>query len=138
MKIRSSVLAVPAALLFTVAAAGAQSVSLTPLAPTHRATIAVTGATCANPYAAAQMSDASLEYPEVTRAQQVEGVAYVGITLLPNGTLAHVWPIASTGNGFLDAAAIDAVRNARYTAERAQCESVGGDYTVKVDFSLGE
>jgi TonB family protein len=141
MKIRSSALAVPAALILTVAAAGAQSIELTPLAPTQPTAIAVHGATCAAPNVPAKMNDAYdayLDYPEISRAQHAEGVAYIGITLRPNGTVAQAWPIASTGNRLLDTVAMETAHNARYTPERSQCEALGGDYKIRVDFSSGE
>ncbi len=136
MNIRAAVLAVPVTAAFAVASASAATVTLSPLGPAHHAIVGALGATCAVPYAPALATEPLVQYPAVARMLGVEGVATVGISLSPSGRLIRAWPIQSTGNRLLDAAAMDAAQDTRYAAERAECNAVGGNYKIEVDFSL--
>ncbi len=136
MHFRATVLTIPAALVLAAAAAVADPLTLTPLDPAHRETVAAFGATCAVPFAPAKVAQSNLVYPTFSQLIGAKGVATVGISLLPNGHVAHAWPIKSTGNALLDRAAIDSALESSYVAERSRCAPIGGDYAVDVDFSL--
>jgi len=137
MFFRSAVLAIPVAFGLAVApAVAADPVSMTPLGPAHREQVASLGATCAVPYDPAKLAAIYFVYPTVSREVGAEGMATVGVSLLPNGRVVRAWPITSTGNAMLDRAALDSARESRYVPERSQCAPVGGDYKIDVDFSL--
>jgi TonB family protein len=138
MQFRATVLAMPAALVLAAAAAVADPLTLTPLGPAHRETVAAFGATCAVPYAPARVSETYVLYPTISREVGAEGVSTVGISLLPNGHVARAWSIKPSGNAMLDRAALDSALGSRYVAERSQCAPVGGEYKVEVDFSLDQ
>jgi TonB family protein len=138
MKIPAAILAIPVGLAIAAASAGAATFTLAPLGAAHHEQIAALGATCAVPYAPAKMKEAFLDYPAIAEDMRVEGVAKVGISLSEDGKVSRAWPIQSTGNAVLDRAAIEAAKGGSYDAERSQCQAVGGDYQLEVNFSLDQ
>ena len=137
MKIRVTVLAVPVVAMLAATSANASSFILSPLDPSHSEQVGALGRSCAIPYASAQATSTFVDYPTIAEAMGVEGVATVGITLSPTGRVIRAWRMRSTGNALLDSAALAAAQSNGYVAERSECSSVGGNYKVEVDFSLG-
>ncbi len=138
MKLPAALLAIPVTLAIAVANAGAAPITLTPLGATHHEQIAALGSTCAVPYAPAKVKTAFLDYPTIAEEMHAEGTAKVGISLSEDGKVSRAWPIQSTGNAILDRAALDAAKDGSYDPERSQCQAVGGDYQLDVNFSLDQ
>ena len=138
VNVRVAVMAVPFVAMLAAASAGASTVSLLPLGPAQPRQVATIGATCAVPYASAHLAAPFMQYPTLAKMMGSQGVAIVGVSLSPAGRVVRAWRIQSTGNPLLDLAALDAAQNSEYVAERAQCNSVGGEYKVEVDFSLDQ
>ena len=118
--------------LALAAAASAATVRLVPLAA-H--TAAVTHSACAVPSAAASIVATPVELPEIAAQQHVTGVAAVRVDLDARGTLAATSVLASSGNRWLDEAALRTARTSTYRAEVRACERVGGPYALIVDFT---
>jgi TonB family protein len=65
---------------------------------------------------------------------QAHGTAIIRLDLAPQGRLVSATVVTSTDNWWLDHAALDAVREARFEPELRNCRNVGGSYLVEVDF----
>lgn len=88
---------------------------------------------CSAPYVAASVTNAvPAEAPEAAEGQT--GVAQVKVNLSDTGAVLAVSIYATTGNTFLDSAALRAARQSSYRAETRDCMPVGGSYLFKVDF----
>lgn len=74
------------------------------------------------------------DYPEIARMQGITGTAMVKVDLTATGDLANVSIEKSSGNPFLDDAALRAVRASRFAPEIDDCTNVAGSYLVEVDF----
>ncbi|HKU66409.1 MAG TPA: TonB family protein [Candidatus Baltobacteraceae bacterium] len=75
-----------------------------------------------------------VEVPHIAADQGATGTAQVKIRLTAAGELAASEMFSSSGNPWLDNAALLSARMTRYTAEVANCERVGGTYLYEVDF----
>jgi TonB family protein len=112
------------------AAAGAATIRLAPLTgDTVSATL--TGCSAAASVAAA----APAILPTIAASQNITGVTAVRVALDRRGTLTGASVLASSGNPWLDRAALSAARLSRFTPEMRNCERVGGEYAFLVDFS---
>ena len=111
-------------------AAGAATVRLVPLSPPSVGT----SVTCkAVP---ASVSDASpADLPAIAAEQNITGITAVRINLDAAGRLATSSVLASSGNRWIDQAALRAARSSRYSAEVRDCAPVGGAYAYFVDFT---
>ena len=74
------------------------------------------------------------DYPEIARMEGITGTAMVKVNLTASGHLADATIEHSSGNRFLDDAALRAVRASRFAPEVAEGNDVGGSYLVEVDF----
>jgi len=113
------------------AAAGAATVRLVslPSAPSVGASV-----TCAAVPAA--ITDAQpADLPTIAAEQHVTGIASVKIALDAAGRLTSSSVFESSGNRWLDQAALRAARSSRYSAESRDCAHVGGTYAFVVDFT---
>lgn len=114
-------------------AAGAATIRLVPLSPL------VTGASvgpCAVPFRSAAVTDAApADLPAISAGQNVTGIAEVRIVLDPAGRLTEQTVLASSGNPWLDRAALTAARQSKYRAEVSACAPVGAAYALVVDFT---
>jgi TonB family protein len=119
------------ALSFT-ATAGAAGFRLVPLSPQ---TAAVTRNACAEPFAAASVAAAPAVLPEIAVQQHVSGVTAVRVDLDARGRLGAASVLHSSGNRYIDQAALRTARMARYRTEVRDCERVGGAYALVVDFT---
>jgi TonB family protein len=115
-------------------AAGAATIRLAPLSPTTTAGASITN--CGTPFAPAAITAAApADLPEIAAGQHVDGVSEVRIVLDRSGRLAEQSVLASSGNSWLDQAALLAARQSRYRAEVRDCAPVGGTYALVVDFT---
>jgi TonB family protein len=114
-------------------AAGAATIRLVPLSP--RTAGASVGA-CAAPFVSAAVTSAALaDLPAIAAGQNVTGITEVRIVLDPGGRLAEHAVLSSSGNRWIDRAALQAARQSSYRAEIRNCAPVGGSYAFVVDFT---
>jgi TonB family protein len=119
--------------IFTLAlsaAAGAATIRLVPLA--HESVSATLNACSA---AASISAAAPAVFPPIAAAQQITGTTAVRVTLDRRGTLTGASVLSSSGNPWLDRAALSAARLSRFAPEVRDCERVGGEYAFLVDFA---
>jgi TonB family protein len=109
---------------------GVPSVALTPLSSNK---LAVSGAPGCNA-AAAVDGFAYWEKPLITELEGIHGTASVKIDLTSSGALAGEQLYDSSGNTFLDQAALKSARMTKFTPERVNCASVSGSYLYEVEF----
>jgi TonB family protein len=130
---KHSALSLLIAALFTAPAISA-TVTLTPLV-VGQAYPPVLVNTCASPDIPASIAGyAYFEMPSIAAAQGVSGSASVKIELAPNGSLVSNNLYASSGNPWLDAAALRSARLTHFTSELRGCRHVGGSYLYTVDY----
>jgi protein TonB len=79
------------------------------------------------------LSKASAEYPE--RAGGAGGETQVEVTLDERGAVTNVAVHVSSGNTYLDQAALRAARSATYAPEIRDCQRVSGSYLFVADFA---
>jgi TonB family protein len=120
--------------LALAAAAGATTVRLVPLSPP---VIGASVSTCAVPFAPAGVTAAVTELPAIAVAQNASGIAAVRVALDARGRLVGESILSSSGNRWLDRAALRTARLSRYAAETRNCGRVGGEYALVVDFTDG-
>ena len=114
-------------------AAGAATIRLVPLSP--RTAAASIGA-CAVPFASAAVTGAApAELPAIAAGQNVTGITEIRIVLDPGGRLTEQSVLASSGNRWIDGAALAAARQSGYRAEVRDCAPVAGIYALVVDFT---
>jgi TonB family protein len=126
--------AIAAALSLTLAAAAdAATIRLVPLSP-RTAGASITA--CAAPFASAAITAAApADLPAIAAGQNVTGTTAVRIVLDPGGRLTEHSVLASSGNRWIDQAALAAARQSRYSAEVRECAPTGGAYAFIVDFT---
>ena len=112
------------------AAAGAATIRLVPLAAD---TVSATLSGCSAAASVAAAAPAVL--PTIAASQNITGVTAVRVALDRRGTLTGASVLASSGNPWLDRAALSAARLSRFAPEVRNCERVGGEYAFLVDFS---
>jgi periplasmic protein TonB len=123
-----------AASAFSVAAVPAQAatVSITPLSATP--TVAVGEGCTARDHAAAIAGVPFFEMPEIARLQRVTGESLVRIDLTASGALRSAALASSSGNRWLDGAALATARISRYVPEVRNCTPIAGAYLISVQF----
>jgi TonB family protein len=84
--------------------------------------------------AAALSEEMYVDVPDIAILQGVTGTSLVRIDLTAKGTLAGEALFASSGNPWLDRAALASPKMARFTPEIVNCSAVGGSYLYEVDF----
>lgn len=72
--------------------------------------------------------------PAIAAEQGVSGTAQVKVDLNPAGELVHAAIYSSSGNPWLDEAAITSAKMTQFTAEVVDCHHVGGSYLYDVEF----
>lgn len=106
-------------------------IQIVPIGPAHVG-VATHKAGCDAP--AAINGSAFFEMPSIAAEQGVSGIAEVKIDLTSAGSLAESRLFASSGNHWLDEAALLSARMTRYTSETVNCEHVAGSYLYEVEF----
>ena len=130
--LRSAALA--GALMLTLSAAvGAATIRLVPLAG-QTAASSITG--CNVPSAPASITAAApADLPAIASGQNVTGITAVRIALDPRGYLTRASVLSSSGNRWIDRAAVHAAQASSFRAEVRDCAGVGGEYAFVVDFT---
>lgn len=127
---------VSALILGSTAAGSAVTLSLTP-DPASQVTLATflqTTGPCAKPNLDAKVDAAVVSTPTIAQDQNVEGSTVVHVDLRADGSLASSALAGSSGNWYLDAAAMRAARTAEYSPEIRACQPIAGAYLLRVDF----
>jgi len=75
-------------------------------------------------------------YPRTARRKGHEGVVTVAISVAENGIVAHAEVVSSSGYEELDAAALSAVRSARFAPATSDGVRVRGELRLTFDFRL--
>ena len=75
-------------------------------------------------------------YPRTARRKGHEGVVTVAISVAEDGVVAHAEVVSSSGYEELDAAALSAVRTARFAPAMSDGVSVRGELRLTFDFRL--
>jgi TonB family protein len=114
-----------------VPAIAAPTVKMISLAPTDLA-ITAGGSRCTAP--ASVSGEPYFEMPGIAAEEGAAGIAQIKIQLTSAGTLASESLFASSGNRWLDDAALRSAKLTRFTAEIRGCRAVGGSYLYEVDF----
>jgi periplasmic protein TonB len=97
---------------------------------------ATSGRVCAARDAAARVVDPLVpETPPIAQAMGAYGIARISVELATDGTVVQTSIARSSGNRWLDDAAVRTVRAMRYTAEVRDCNQIGGTYLVTVEFA---
>jgi len=91
---------------------------------------------CARDADAAMSRPVPPDVPAIVREMRSEtvGTALVKVDLLPSGALANASIYKSTGNPYLDRAALTAIRLSGFRPEVRDCTEIGGSYLVTVAF----
>lgn len=124
-----AVLALVDVLGFTPANAAVTTMSLHSLNGESRG-----GTTCGADHAAGFRGPAVVDVPPIARLQRVTGETGVRVDLSARGALINSAVYRSSGNPWLDRAAIAAARSLRYTPEVAGCAPIAGSYALDVRF----
>jgi TonB family protein len=75
-----------------------------------------------------------LRTPDIAQEMGIGGVARVKVVLQPSGKVVSATLLSSTGNEWLDEAALESARLSRFTAQTVSCSHVGGSYLYEVTF----
>jgi periplasmic protein TonB len=124
---------IAATLSATIALAGTAQASTVRLIPLTPATVGASISTCSRPAAIADAAPADV--PTIAAEQHVTGITGVLIALDARGRLTGQSVLTSSGNRYLDRAALMAARLSRFSAEVRDCAPVGGTYAFVVDFT---
>jgi TonB family protein len=112
------------------AVAGAATVRLVPLSPPSVGT----SVTCTAAPASISYAEPA-DLPAIAAGQNVTGITSVFIALNASGTLTRSAVLGSSGNRWIDKAALRVARFSQYSAESRDCTHVGGTYALVVDFT---
>ena len=116
------------------APAGAVTVTLVPLSSNSVAP-ALTNAPCAVPNAPAGISGAPfVEEPRIAEDMGATGTSGVVISLRSSGALASESLMQTSGNTYLDGAALRSARMTSFKAETIDCVPSAGTYLYSVEF----
>ncbi len=115
------------------ASANAATITMTPLQRSPGESHAASRS-CGSDHPAGFTGSALVDYPEIALRQGVAGETRVRIDVNAQGTLRYAAVDRSSGNPWLDRAAVAAARSLRYTPEVANCEPVAGSYALRVQF----
>lgn len=131
-----SVVLVTALSAAAFAPAGAVTISLRPILSTdHAATVVGVNRACSTPDAPAAIAGAPFfEMPRIAEQQGVSGVSEVKIDLSQSGALTAESLAVSSGNRWLDAAAMRSARMSYFVPELKHCDHVSGSYLYEVAF----
>ena len=113
--------------------ANAATITMLPLHPSQAGSEGASR-TCSSDHAAGFSGPAFVEYPPIAQLQGVAGETRVRIDLSERGMLRAAAVDRSSGNPWLDKAAVAAARSLRYSPEVTSCEAVAGSYALSVQF----
>jgi TonB family protein len=72
--------------------------------------------------------------PAIAAEEGITGLAQVKLDLTSSGSVAGARLYHTSGNAWLDQAALQSARLTRFSAESAGCERVAGSYLYEVEF----
>jgi hypothetical protein len=107
------------------------TVTLIPLTSLHTGVVGAPSK-CNRP--AAIDGEMYVDVPEIASLQGVTGTSLVRIDLTATGALSGEALFETSGNPWLDGAALQSPRMARFIPEVANCVPVGGSYLYEVAF----
>lgn len=101
--------------------------------------VSVDAQTCAKPFQDATMvNPANLQYSEAAKTAGLgAGTVVVRVVVAPSGAVAAESIIESSGNPYLDRAAIVAARESTYSPKIVNCAATFGDFLYRVMFDPG-
>lgn len=82
------------------------------------------------------LSASKPNYPESARRNNIEGTTMVGLTISDTGSVTNAWVVSSSGNGELDAAAVQAVYNWQFVPAKQNGQAITVNSTVPITFNL--
>lgn len=130
---KTSILALALASL-CFAPATAARITVTPLVVAQNQLPVLVNA-CVSPNISAGIAgDAFYETPSIITAQSLTGTSTVEVQLSSTGALLSNSLYASSGNRWMDEAALRSARMSRFTPEVRNCERVGDTYLYAVEF----
>ncbi|BDE06000.1 hypothetical protein WPS_12760 [Vulcanimicrobium alpinum] len=118
-----------------LAAPSVASAATLTLIPNATQTVSATVRCSAAGAPASILAAADAELPGIAAGQNVQGATAIRIGLNPGGRLEYASVMRTSGNPWIDAAALRATRLSHYRSETRDCSSVSGEYAVLVDFS---
>lgn len=131
---RTSILALTLGALLA-APATAATITITPLVAAQQETLPTLVTACASANIPAQViGDAFFQMPTIAAEQGISGTTTVQIALNAKGGLVSHRIFASSGNPWLDGAALQSARMTRFAPETRNCERVGGAYLYAVQY----
>ena len=116
-----------------LASANAATITMSPLPSAQAGTIA-TVTSCATDRAASLAGPAASDEPGIAREMGIAGATQIRIDLAPNGRLRASDVFVSSGNRWLDGAALATARTLHYRPEIRNCAALAGTYALTVRF----
>ena len=130
----ASTAAAAAAALSTISSAAAHETGFGALHPLYSLQAADKG--CRSSEEEAHMTLAfQPEYPEIALGQGVEGSTFVVIAMTNSGEVTKATIADTSGNIWLDYAALHAVERSRFAPAVHNCAKIGGYYGIEVVFA---
>ena len=126
-----------AAIVGSTASASAYETGYSNIVPLYAFDAA--SAPCASSEKAARMTQPAVpEYPVIALDQGIEGRVLVIFSLTRDGNVTDASIEQTSGNRWLDSAALSAVKKSRYAPAIHECSNAGGTYGVEVGFATQE
>ena len=82
------------------------------------------------------LSNPAPAYPESCRRANISGTTVVGLTISSDGSVSSAWVVASSGNGTLDSAAVNAVYGWQFVPAKQNGVAITCNSQVPVTFNL--
>jgi TonB family protein len=136
-KVRHAVLGLSSLVACTTTLCGAATAATIGMTPTSPRPAPAIGAAslCKAPDADAAIDGVPFfEMPEIAKQQRVRGESLVRVDLTETGRLRNAAIEHSSGNRWLDGAALSTARLSRYSGETRNCAKVAGTYLISVSF----
>ncbi len=128
-----TLIALAVANVLGISSANAATITMLPPQPSHAGALGTAG-TCGPDRVAGFSGEGIVEYPTIARLQGVVGETRLRVDLSERGTLRAASVDRSSGNPWLDKAAVAAARSLGYWPEVTHCEAVAGSYALIVQF----
>jgi TonB family protein len=118
-----------------IATLGTLAATLASSAPTMAVQTSTLHTACGTQAAPAAISvTVPADYPRIAAEQNRSGTAVIQVDLAGTGAIRNAMIFESSGNQFLDRAALLAARQQTYSPQIVGCEPVSGSYLITVDF----
>jgi TonB family protein len=104
------------------------------LGPSRTTQIAAVGV-CAQPNIPAKIAEMpNYETPAIAKGQGVTGTAKIQVDLTADNYLQGSRMLSTSGNPYLDTAAMEVANHLHYVSEVQNCGTVAGSYILSVEF----